>query len=326
MYTSYLGATGVNGRLVLTLLLLSYALAQAALAMLDWFMGFWSTHAAFEDRLSSAWIYLGMTFVAILLVLGRSFYVLSIVLKSSKSLHQRLFTKVLGAPVNTFFDLTPVGRILNRFSSDLDQVDSQLPFFGILFLQFLFQILAVAVVCAATSPFILILYLPLFYLFYKIQVYYNVTASALKRMDSTTRSPVVNVIAETINGLSTIRAFGMSSVFAAKGRAALDYNQRFFLVYQVGTRWLQMRLDWVSAAIIAGVAFLAVATKASIGVAAAGLALTYAGQMSAFLSRTTMFFSFVDNIMTCVERLEDYATLPTEGDTKLMAKQAQLSN
>ncbi|KDO29297.1 hypothetical protein SPRG_05834 [Saprolegnia parasitica CBS 223.65] len=291
-------------------------IGSTSLAILDWFMGYWSTHESLQGQLSSAWTYSGIAAVSIGLVWGRSVYVLFIVLLCSKSLHQRLFTKVLSAPVNTFFDLTPVGRILNRFSSDLDQVDSQLPFFGILFLQFLFQILAVALVCAATSPFILILYLPLIYLFYKIQVYYNVSSGDLKRMDSTTRSPVVNLISETINGLSTIRAFRMSSVFAAKSRAALDYNQRFFLIYRVATRWLQMRLDWLSAAIIAGVAFLSIATKASVGLAAAGLALTYASQMSSFLSRTTMLFSFIDNIMTSVERLEEYNSLETEGDTR----------
>ncbi|EQC32351.1 hypothetical protein SDRG_10098 [Saprolegnia diclina VS20] len=317
-YATYIGSSGCNSLFVFATIFLSFGSAQASLAILDWFMGYWSTHTSLQGELSSAWIYSGIAAVSIGLVWGRSVYVLFIVLLCSKSLHQRLFTKVLSAPVNTFFDLTPVGRILNRFSSDLDQVDSQLPFFGILFLQFLFQILAVAVVCAATSPFILILYLPLFYLFYKIQVYYNVSSGDLKRMDSTTRSPVVNLISETINGLSTIRAFRMSSVFAAKSRAALDYNQRFFLIYRVATRWLQMRLDWLSAAIIAGVAFLSIATKASVGLAAAGLALTYASQMSSFLSRTTMLFSFIDNIMTSVERLEEYNSLETEGDTKLV--------
>ncbi|KDO19675.1 hypothetical protein SPRG_14755 [Saprolegnia parasitica CBS 223.65] len=287
---------------VTTATYLTYALAQAALAMLDWFMGYWSSTPSMLQSTAAPYIYLGIAVVSVLMVWGRSWYTLVLAVQCSKHLHQHLFTKVLSAPVNTFFDLTPVGRILNRFSSDLDQVDSQLPFFGILFLQFLFQILAVALVCAATSPFILILYLPLVYLFYKIQVYYNKTSAELKRMDSTTRSPVLNVIAETINGLSTIRAFGMTTAFAAKGRAALDYNQRFFLVYQVGTRWLQMRLDWLSAAIIAGVAFLAVATKASIGVAAAGLALTYASQMTAFFSKMTTFFP----------------SLETEGDTQVV--------
>ncbi|KAH9127139.1 hypothetical protein LEN26_009290, partial [Aphanomyces euteiches] len=217
------------------------------------------------------------------------------------TLHSKLLAKVIQAPVNTFFDITPVGRILNRFSGDLDQVDSQLPFFGVLFLQFAFQIIAVAIVCAVSSPFILIIYVPMLYLFYKVQAFFNASSGDLKRLESVSRTPVVNLISETNSGLSTIRAFDMT-----------DY----LMIYRIASRWLQMRLDWLSAVIIAGVAFIGVATKSSISVTAAGLALTYASQMSAFLSRATFGWSMFDNIMTCVERLDHYNTLDTEGKTQ----------
>ncbi|CAK4733366.1 unnamed protein product, partial [Aphanomyces euteiches] len=136
----------------------------------------------------------------------------------------------------------------------------------------------------------------------------------LKRLESISRTPVINLISETINGISTIRAFDMTQYFAAKSRQVLDHNQSYFMVYRASSRWLQMRLDWVSAVIIAGVSFISVASKSSIGVTAAGLGLTYASQMSAFLSRVTMNSSMVENIMTCVERLEHYNSLDTEGD------------
>ncbi|CAK4377206.1 unnamed protein product, partial [Aphanomyces euteiches] len=76
-----------------------------------------------------------------------------------------------------------------------------------------------------------------------------------------------------------------------------------------------MRLDWVSTVVLAGVSFISVASKSSIGVTAAGLGLTYASQMSSFLSRVTMNLCTIENIMTCVERLEHYNSLDTEGDT-----------
>ncbi|EQC32279.1 hypothetical protein SDRG_10027 [Saprolegnia diclina VS20] len=260
-YLTYFASSGWNGYLVLATITITFSVAQTGLSFMDWFMGYWSSTPSMLQSTAAPYIYLGIAVVSVLMVWGRSWYTLVLAVQCSKHLHQRLFAKVVHAPINTFFDVTPIGRILNRFSSDLDQVDGQLPFFGLMTLQFLFQILAIVVVCAISSPFILLVYLPLALLFYKIQVYYNKTSAELKRMDSTTRSPVLNVIAETINGLSTIRAFGMRSVFAAKGRAALDYNQRFFLVYRLATRWLQMRLDWLSAAIIAGVAFLVVAAE-----------------------------------------------------------------
>ncbi|OQS03052.1 ATP-binding Cassette (ABC) Superfamily [Thraustotheca clavata] len=316
MYATYIGFCGYAPLFVTLTVGGAFTISQAALAILDWFMGYWAASPSLADKMYSAWIYVGITVVGVLLICGRIIYALTIVIHCSKTLHERLFTKVLAAPVTTFFDVTPVGRILNRFSSDLDQVDSQIPYFGLLFLQFAFQNLAIVVVCAATSPFVLILFVPLIYAFYKLQEYYNLTSGELKRFDSISKSPVVNMISETINGLSTIRAFRLTETFSLHSRVVLDYNQRFFSVYRTSSRWLQMRLDWLSVLIIGGVAFISIASKSFVGITAAGLAITYSAQMSGFLSRTTMTYSYIEMAMTCVERLEHYATLDTEGHTQ----------
>ncbi|KAF0730173.1 hypothetical protein Ae201684P_013302 [Aphanomyces euteiches] len=276
-------------------------------------MGYWANHPGHNVR--DVIVYCALALVSIVLMWGRSVYIVYLCVLCSRTLHAKLFKKVIQAPVNTFFDVTPVGRVLNRFSSDLDQVDSILPFFGVLLLQYGFQIAAVVVVCATTSPYILIVYVPLVWLFQKIQVFYNRTSAELKRLESISRTPVINIISETINGITTIRAFGMTRTFATKSREVLDHNQSYFMIYRASSRWLQMRLDWVSTVVLAGVSFISVASKSSIGVTAAGLGLTYASQMSSFLSRVTMNLCTIENIMTCVERLEHYNSLDTEGDT-----------
>ncbi|RHZ09119.1 hypothetical protein DYB31_016195, partial [Aphanomyces astaci] len=313
-YVAYFHASGRNGGVVLATILAAYTLSQAELTLTDWFMGFWSSHTS-NSNLTSASIYVVLAVLSMGLVWGRSLLVLRLSLRCSQAMHEKLFRKVLHAPVTTFFDITPVGRILNRFSSDLDQVDSMLPFTGVLFLQFGFQIAAIVVVCAATSPFMLVVYAPIVFGFAKVQLYYNKTSAELKRLESMARSPVLNLIAETVNGLSTIRAFGMTEVFARQSRTILDRSQSFFMLYRMSSRWMQMRLDWLSSGIVGGVAFIAVASKASIGITAAGLALTYAAQMSSLLSRFTFKASTLENIMTCVERLEHYNSLDTEGDS-----------
>ncbi|CAK4207507.1 unnamed protein product [Aphanomyces euteiches] len=292
IYVTYFKSTGWNGLVVIVMIVVAFSISQATVVLTDWFMGYWAAHPGHNVR--DVIVYCALALVSIVLMWGRS--------------------KVIQAPVNTFFDVTPVGRVLNRFSSDLDQVDSILPYYGVLVLQFGFQIAGVVVVCAATSPYILIVYVPLVWLFQKIQVFYNRTSAELKRLESISRTPVINLISETINGITTIRAFDMTRYFAAKSRQVLDHNQSYFMVYRTSSRWLQMRLDWVSTVVLAGVSFISVASKSSIGVTAAGLGLTYASQMSAFLSRVTMSSSMVENIMTCVERLEHYNSLDTEGD------------
>ncbi|CAK4351172.1 unnamed protein product [Aphanomyces euteiches] len=313
IYVTYFKSTGWNGLVVIIMIAVAFSISQATVVMTDWFMGYWAAHPGHNVR--DVIVYCALALVSIVLMWGRSVYIVYLCVLCSRTLHAKLFKKVIQAPVNTFFDVTPVGRVLNRFSSDLDQVDSILPFFGVLLLQYGFQIAAVVVVCATTSPFILIVYVPLVWLFQKIQVFYNRTSAELKRLESISRTPVINIISETINGITTIRAFGMTRTFATKSREVLDHNQSYFMIYRVSTRWLQMRLDWISAVVLAGVSFISVASKSSIGVMAAGLGLTYASQMSAFLSRATMNMCTIENIMTCVERLEHYSSLDTEGDT-----------
>ncbi|EQC35361.1 hypothetical protein SDRG_07073 [Saprolegnia diclina VS20] len=313
-YKTYFGSSGYNGAVVAASIITFFTVSQTALAMTDWFMSYWSNHTTMMAKLSSGYIYLGCAVVSVFLVYGRSLYVLMVAIKCSQSLHAMLLHKVIGAPVPTFFDVTPMGRILNRFSSDLDQTDSQLPYFGLLLLQFLFQIVAVLIVCVISTPWILVVYAPLAFLFYKVQQYYNKTSGELKRLESISRTPVVTLVSETLSGLSTIRAFNMTQTFLTNQRAALDHYVSFSFLYNCSARWFQMRLDWLSAAIIAGVAFICILTKTSIGIAAAGLTLTYASQLSGFLSRMAMMLNTVENLMTSVERLSAYEALPSEDD------------
>lgn len=45
----------------------------------------------------------------------------------SKKLHVQMFKRIIRAPINLFFDRVPLGRLINRFASDLDMVDSTMP-------------------------------------------------------------------------------------------------------------------------------------------------------------------------------------------------------
>jgi ABC-type multidrug transport system fused ATPase/permease subunit len=65
--------------------------------------------------------------------------------------------KVMDAPINLYFDVTPIGRILNRFSKDLSVMEQQVmwPFGG--FLVMLYQTLAVLIVATIVVKWIIIL-------------------------------------------------------------------------------------------------------------------------------------------------------------------------
>ncbi|KDO18378.1 hypothetical protein SPRG_16159 [Saprolegnia parasitica CBS 223.65] len=154
-YKAYFGASGSNGFFVAVCIGVFSTVSQAVLVLTDGFMSYWANHTEMTASVSSGYIYLGCALLSALLVYGRSLHVLQIAVQCSQSLHAMLLRKVLHAPISTFFDVTPIGRILNRFSNDLDQIDSQLPSFGLLVLQFLFQILAILVVCALSTPLVM---------------------------------------------------------------------------------------------------------------------------------------------------------------------------
>lgn len=106
----------------------------------------------------------------------------------------------------TFFDTTPTGRILNRFSSDLYCVDDSLPFLLNIFLANIFGLLGMLVMITYGLPWIGLVLLPLAAIYYSIQHYYRRTSRELKRLYSLTLSPIYTHFSETLTGLSTIRA------------------------------------------------------------------------------------------------------------------------
>lgn len=133
-------------------------------------------------------------------------------LRASRLLHLNLLRSILAAPM-AFFDTQPVGRLITRFSKDTELVDENLP--GQLDMMF-FMFLTVAGSLAsiiAVTPWFAVAVLPLAVVYLRVMRYYLSTSRELKRLDAVTKSPVYAHFSETLGGLSTIRAFGMSSEF-----------------------------------------------------------------------------------------------------------------
>ncbi|KAH9193687.1 hypothetical protein AeNC1_004323, partial [Aphanomyces euteiches] len=306
-YRAYFGSSGYDGLVVALVLLVLCTLAQVALALTDWFMGVWARHG--PESLAYGGGYVGFALGSFLLIYLYSVFVLFTAVLCSKSLHATVLRHALDAPVPTFFDVTPVGRILNRFSSDMDMVDSTLPQYILFVIEFFFSLAAILVVCAVSAPYVLLLYVPVGAIFFHARRIYNATINEVKRLDGISRSPLVSLVGETYTGLSTIRAFDKTATFALKQQRAVDYNIRFSLTQAVAPRWFQMRLDALGTVVVAGVAFLAVATKSSIGLAAAG-------------RRSPL----VDSFMTSVERLHHYQSLEKEETAAAAAANDKVTN
>ncbi|TMW55714.1 hypothetical protein Poli38472_010596 [Pythium oligandrum] len=316
-YLSFLGLCGWDGVVTAIAILMVFACGQCALVATDYFVTFWSdgsfSHLSQEKLL---WVYIGVVVATTLVSVARAAFFAEICIRSAKATHAQHFCKILMAPINTFFDVTPLGRILNRFSRDLDQIDNPLPYYAVVMTIFGMMVLSVFVICAVTTPTTLALYLPLFVVAYYVQAYFIASSRELKRLDGVTRSPFLNLVGETINGIESIRSFGMSETFSRKCHELLDYNFKFFLMYQSASNWFTMRLDWLAITVVAVVSFTCVASRESIGAAAAGMALTYAVQLSYHFQRLLTLAGITENYMTSFERIAHYASLDEEGDSR----------
>ena len=122
-------------------------------------------------------------------------------IKSARVLHERLLHTVLHSPMS-FFETTPIGRIINRFSKDIDNLDWQV---AVAF-QSLFSILLICIGSFAmiliVTPWFIIALVPLFYVYYRVQKYYRASSREIKRLDAISRSPLFAHFGETLTGLS----------------------------------------------------------------------------------------------------------------------------
>uniref|UniRef100_A0A674P9P2 Cystic fibrosis transmembrane conductance regulator n=1 Tax=Takifugu rubripes TaxID=31033 RepID=A0A674P9P2_TAKRU len=219
-------------------------------------------------------IYGGLTLATVIFGFIRNMFLFNVLVRCAQSLHDRMFTAILRTPVR-FFDINPIGRILNRFSKDIGQLDSKMPWIFVDFIQLFLQILGVIAVSASVIPWILIPVLPLLLVFIYLRRYFLQTSRDVKRLESTTRSPVFSHLSSSLQGLWTIRAF-----------QAEDRFQKTFDDYQD----LHSQLDAGSV----------------------GLALTYAVTLMGMFQWAVRQSAEVENLMTSVERVIEYTELEGE--------------
>uniref|UniRef100_A0A4W5PGS3 ATP-binding cassette sub-family C member 10 n=1 Tax=Hucho hucho TaxID=62062 RepID=A0A4W5PGS3_9TELE len=235
-------------------------------------------------------------------------------IRAASVVHNRLLDTVLKATV-TFFDTTPLGRVLNRFSSDLYSVDDTLPFFLNILLANSFGLLGMLVVMSYGLPWVLVPLLPLGLLYHYTQRFYRHTSRDLKRLCSLTLSPVYSHFSETLSGLGTIRASSSASRFEEENEWRLEQNQRCLFLSNAAMQWLDIRLQMIGVVVVTGIGVIAVVQHQfqSIDPGLVGLSLSYALSITGLLSGLIFNFTQTEMQLVSVERTEEYSTtLPTE--------------
>lgn len=171
------------------------------------------------------------------------------------------------------------------------------------------------VVISATTPVFVALIVPLGFAYYWIQRYYLRTSRELKRLDSVSRSPIYAHFQESLGGISTIRAYRQQDRFMLENEWRVDANLRAYFPSVSANRWLAVRLEFIGAIVIlaaASFAIISVVGGSNLDSGWVGLAMSYALQITTSLNWIVRQTVEVETNIVSVERVLEYAALPSE--------------
>ncbi|XP_078079204.1 ATP-binding cassette sub-family C member 2 [Mustelus asterias] len=230
---------------------------------------------------------------------------------ASRDLHFRLLQNILHVPM-LFFDTTPTGRIVNRFSKDIYTIDETIPMSFRAMLSCLFGVIGTLFVICLATPFFTIVIIPLTILYYFIQVFYVVTSRQLRRLDSVTRSPIYSHFGETVTGLPVIRAYGHQTRFLENNEQILNGNQKCVFPWIVANRWLAIRLEFVGNLVVFFAALFAVLSRGNLDSGLVGLSISYALNVTQALNWLVRQTAELETNIVSVERVSEYTKLDNE--------------
>ncbi|EHK47570.1 uncharacterized protein TrAtP1_012305 [Trichoderma atroviride] len=248
-------------------------------------------------------------------------------IEASRKLHERMANAIFRSPMS-FFDTTPAGRILNRFSSDIYRVDEVLArTFNMLFVNVAKSGFTLIIISVSTPAFIALI-VPIALAYYWIQRYYLRTSRELKRLDSVSRSPIYAHFQESLGGVATIRAYRQIERFQLENEWRVDANLRAYFPSISANRWLAVRLEFIGAVVIlaaAGFAIVSVASHSGLSAGLVGLAMSYALQITTSLNWIVRQTVEVETNIVSVERVLEYARLPSEAPEIIPSKRPSVS-
>ncbi|XP_055295954.1 multidrug resistance-associated protein 1 isoform X1 [Sitodiplosis mosellana] len=312
VYKHYLKSIGVS--LTILTIILNIVYQGFAIGSNMW-LAKWSNDKAAANDTDKRNLYLGgyagfglgqvlLSFVTALIISLGFIY-------SARKMQDILLTNVLRWPME-LFDTTPVGRVLNRFSKDVDTVDNVLPQVIRSWIMMFFAVLSTLVVISVSTYQFMAVILPIGIVYYFVQRFYVASSRQLKRLESVSRSPIYSHFGESIQGAPTIRAYNVQERFIADSDNRVDFNQKCYAPSVFANRWLAVRLEMVGNLIILFAALFAVLSRNSIDPGMVGLSVSYALQITQTLNWLVRMTSEVETNIVAVERIKEYAETKQE--------------
>lgn len=307
-YMAYIHACG--GISIAVMVLLIFFFTEMLTLSSNVWLSIWSTKRFELTTSTYLKVYITLVFFGILTVPLRFYTAYRAMRRGSRNLH-RLLLRSVSTGTMQFFDTTPLGRIVNRFSRDIDRIDDALQMTFIFFLQVVYGLFSSLVVTINSQPYVLIVLLPTAYLYYRLMRFYNAANREIRRVNGTVKAPMLSLIGEALGGSSTIRAYGCAVSIMKESLRRIDRVYASSFIENAANRWIGVRVEFLSNVIIFVIAFVGVVgtmTKAGWhDVGLLSLSLTLALASTPQLNWLVRMASSTEADMNSVERILYYA-------------------
>lgn len=303
IYAAYIRASGtlLNGLLAFFLL----ALAQGSNIVTSLWLSWWTANKFGYATGQYIGAYAGLGVTQALLQFSFSVTLSILGTQSSKVMLQNAMTRVLRAPMS-FFDTTPLGRITNRFSKDVDIMDNILQDAMRMYLFTLSMIISVFILIIVYFHYFAVALGPLLLIFLFSAGYYRASAREVKRHEAVLRSDVFSRFTEGVSGTSSIRAYGLQDQFTKGVQASVDQmNSAYYLTFS-NQRWLSVRLDAIGNMLVFTTGILVVTSRFNVSPSVSGLILSYILSIVQLIQFTVRQLAEMENAMNATERIHYY--------------------
>ncbi|XP_017097931.2 probable multidrug resistance-associated protein lethal(2)03659 [Drosophila bipectinata] len=344
LYGKYCKAGG--GFFVFSLIMGFCLLSQAVASLGDYFLNYWVTKRgtlvqpgnstfvsgdleshisvrlhelgwSVEPETLDTYIFTLITVLTIVVIVSRFFVFYNAAMRASIRLHRSMLHGVTRAAMY-FFHTNPSGRILNRFTKDLGQLDEELPSIMLNVMQVFLELGGIVFLIAIVNPVFLLPTVVVGVIFYQLRAFYLKTSQDLKRIEAITRSPVYSHVNATLTGLTTIRAFGAQCILEKEFDSYQDMHSSAFYMFMSTSGAFGYWLEILCVIYIAVIALSFFIFPPSSG-GDVGLAITQAMGMTGIVQWGMRQTADLENTMTVVERVVEYADIEPEGELEAPA-------
>ncbi|EUC58392.1 ABC transporter protein YOR1 [Rhizoctonia solani AG-3 Rhs1AP] len=289
------------------IVLLSILIAQGCFAVNKYWLVWWQNNS-FEQ---SSRIYmvgyaaLGLGYAVFALIMGITLGCLSY--ESSKHLHKQALNRVFHAPMS-FFDTTPLGRILGVFGKDVDTIDNNLSDSIRMFIFTISLALTSVVMITILEYYFVAIAIFILILYQYFASFYRASSREIKRLDSNLRSLLYSHFSESLTGLATIRAYGEVEHFLKDNKYYIDLENRALFLVSANQRWLAIRLDFLGSLLVFSAGVMSVVGIHGVSPSEIGLILSTLMSLVQVMGMMTRQSAEVENYMNSVERVLQYTS------------------